>query len=541
MVGVHPHQVLLRGLWSTGTNPRRLGPNILQLDDQDFVSRLLAELKATGGVARLQQRQAATRSDLGALRLYQPVHRLFHLAVVDATCFQPGEPRLDPARITGAGLVIRRLDDDGEKAWVTRDGIVVGWQPLPADRETSRRGFDPDPGLRRVRRLGSNAAVLAGLEDAAPDSAGMEEVVAPLFVAPPESCAVTKRTILYGLVSVTSTDRAERPVPVPVPFDDADIRNRLPLLLTAGGSGRTGLPQTGATVNRSSRGTPSVSGLFATVDYLAREAGLFTDAPAKEALRKTLAAIPLERKWFAAKVTAGDFAAMKNLGAYLARANDILNGQPEGTAGMEKLPSTIPTPAEWPAISRNQENDIVAGIRAAMLARWQMLEPAQGRFDEPSTREPGKRGNASVRRPSRYVLRAFIRVPYREGCPPRTIWTDASEPFEIIPWHESSPVPPTKVELPEINRETLKKLRPNVAVKIPPSLQKLMDGLGLDKLMAGSVPRGQGEFGMICGFSIPIITLCAFIVLMIFLTLLDIIFWWLPYIRICIPYPKTKQ
>jgi hypothetical protein len=139
------------------------------------------------------------------------------------------------------------------------------------------------------------------------------------------------------------------------------------------------------------------------------------------------------------------------------------------------------------------------------------------------------------------VLRAFIRVPYREGCPPRTIWTDASEPFEIIPWHESSPVPPTKVELPEINRETLKKLRPNVAVKIPPSLQKLMDGLGLDKLMAGSVPRGQGEFGMICGFSIPIITLCAFIVLMIFLTLLDIIFWWLPYIRICIPYPKTKQ
>ena len=40
---------------------------------------------------------------------------------------------------------------------------------------------------------------------------------------------------------------------------------------------------------------------------------------------------------------------------------------------------------------------------------------------------------------------------------------------------------------------------------------------------------------MICSFSIPIITICALIVLMIFVSLLNIVFWWLPFFRICLP------
>jgi hypothetical protein len=43
----------------------------------------------------------------------------------------------------------------------------------------------------------------------------------------------------------------------------------------------------------------------------------------------------------------------------------------------------------------------------------------------------------------------------------------------------------------------------------------------------------------ICGFNIPIITLCAFIILYVFLTLLNIIFFWLPFVRICFPIPRS--
>ena len=41
----------------------------------------------------------------------------------------------------------------------------------------------------------------------------------------------------------------------------------------------------------------------------------------------------------------------------------------------------------------------------------------------------------------------------------------------------------------------------------------------------------------ICSFSLPIITLCAFIVLNIFLSLFNIIFNWLMFIKICLPIP----
>jgi hypothetical protein len=47
--------------------------------------------------------------------------------------------------------------------------------------------------------------------------------------------------------------------------------------------------------------------------------------------------------------------------------------------------------------------------------------------------------------------------------------------------------------------------------------------------------------GWICGFNIPLITICAFIVLNIFLSLFDLIFRWLFFIKICVPFPKRSE
>jgi hypothetical protein len=45
---------------------------------------------------------------------------------------------------------------------------------------------------------------------------------------------------------------------------------------------------------------------------------------------------------------------------------------------------------------------------------------------------------------------------------------------------------------------------------------------------------------MICTLSIPIITICALILLMIIVNLLDIIFRWIPYLIMCFPLPGFK-
>ena len=40
---------------------------------------------------------------------------------------------------------------------------------------------------------------------------------------------------------------------------------------------------------------------------------------------------------------------------------------------------------------------------------------------------------------------------------------------------------------------------------------------------------------MICSLSIPIITICALILLMIIVSLLNIVFFWVPLFKICLP------
>lgn len=60
----------------------------------------------------------------------------------------------------------------------------------------------------------------------------------------------------------------------------------------------------------------------------------------------------------------------------------------------------------------------------------------------------------------------------------------------------------------------------------------------LDLGSGGGCKDGNGlNIGMICSLSIPIITICALILLIIMVTLLDIIFRWLPYLIFCFPVP----
>jgi hypothetical protein len=62
----------------------------------------------------------------------------------------------------------------------------------------------------------------------------------------------------------------------------------------------------------------------------------------------------------------------------------------------------------------------------------------------------------------------------------------------------------------------------------------------LDVGSGGPCNDGSFSLGMICSISIPIITICALILLIIFVFLLDIVFHWLPYFVLCFPVPKFK-
>ena len=56
----------------------------------------------------------------------------------------------------------------------------------------------------------------------------------------------------------------------------------------------------------------------------------------------------------------------------------------------------------------------------------------------------------------------------------------------------------------------------------------------------GCTPGGSPG-GMVCSFSIPIITIVALILLIIFVKLLDIVFFWMPFFQICLPLPNFTK
>jgi hypothetical protein len=129
----------------------------------------------------------------------------------------------------------------------------------------------------------------------------------------------------------------------------------------------------------------------------------------------------------------------------------------------------------------------------------------------------------------------FLRVRGHDDCPPSTIWSEYSEPFEIAPWYEAAGRIGPPVPLPKPTAAFLKAAKPNVSFVVPNSLMNAIEGSSLKNVSAGS----GLDITWICAFNIPIITICAFFVLNIFLGVLNIVFFWLPFVKICIPIPTA--
>ena len=536
-----PHDVALgapRGVASGGA------PLLLQRSDGDFIDAVLDEIASTEGRARLLATRAAARTQRQVLKLFQPIQRQHHLAVLEAWCDTPGTPRLDPARVESAGLVVRRVRRAGsatEEGWMRSRGRLRGWLPVQRIGGAAR---DPASQLRLHSGHTGVADIDHELVQLALQSEDtlLNEHVVPMFVAPPEVCKAAGKTVYYGIVPTVSSEQAET---APV-FDEAntfgpesaDFRQHLvqalrgdamdfpldgetlnPAWTEAAEIATSVRPQGLSTDhwNRLHPGGGSRSSMQRFLRLLRQLDGEFnafagTSATAK-ALRLQLAAIALPLKLREGETVARTV----NAEVFLRQAVQVLV-QRDGQATRPEMPT------RWPALPAHQARALRLALSRAVAERFVQLNPAPGRFDDPG---------------AQYVVRAFVRLKPECGCPARIVWSDATEPFVIAPWFEGSGAPPVRIDLPDITAPgLLASLKPNVSFTVPPALQNLLGGNPKD-LMEGKPPSGPGfTIGWICSFSIPIITLCAFIVLSIFLSLFDLIFKWMAFIKICIPYPK---
>jgi len=137
-----------------------------------------------------------------------------------------------------------------------------------------------------------------------------------------------------------------------------------------------------------------------------------------------------------------------------------------------------------------------------------------------------------------------------------------TERFQLASFFDpDAPVRPIRISLPlDTSAAGLRKHGRGTAFVISDMLCGQIQrakGLGLVDLVRSVLPwplhkdlelgeggpcKGAGgiNIGMICSLSIPIITICALILLMIIVSLLDFIFRWLPWFVMCFPIPGLK-
>ena len=139
----------------------------------------------------------------------------------------------------------------------------------------------------------------------------------------------------------------------------------------------------------------------------------------------------------------------------------------------------------------------------------------------------------------------WLRLVYEhDPCDP--VVSDPSDAFSFAKvFDPDAPARKIRIELPSVKLKDLRKYKRGVGLQFSPELHNIIGRINTDMLNGKDLsPANTGtnlNVAFICSFSIPIITICALIVMFIFLILFNIIFWWLPFIRICFPIPTRKS
>ena len=517
------HDIGVQGVGLNGVPQNK--PVLLQMNDDDFPNAFLRDLSAIGQ-PQLSSTQTLPTTPNIPVTLYQPVTRVAHLALVQLCCESPGLPRLNPARVLSAGLVVRQVPLAGGPPaaalpWMRNANGQFAWAP----RDPSQADDDPDPTLRP--QLQSGRPELDQLLAAQALATAMTESTTPAFVAAPNVCNAAQRTLVYALIPTASSEASTQQPPSVPQLDPATLKQILPTLLKCG---KHCFPQADQTVTyqymsddyAKANNASDFLVFSATLRLLYSAFGLFDPNNAgAPALLNVLNQhyVTIQNGSGYVQQPMGQF--------YQDAAAALIDYDPNADA--PPVPQLI-MPHAWDFFSKADEAELLSVMAPLLQSRGSASVAPQGRFQD-ATRL--------------YRARLFFRIKSESPtCPPELVWSCYSDPFRIGAWYESAGRAVAPVPLPDpFDRNVLKSAKPTSAFAVPPSLMNAMGGTTLSGLSAGTAPAGGGGVGLgwICSFSIPLISICAFFVLNIFISLLNICFFWMAFIKICIPFPAPKD
>ena len=538
------HDILVQGVSMTGTEQKK--PVILQMHDDDFPGRFLQDLASPNATPISSTSVVNTASQ----PLYQPVQRMLTVALVDLNCNSLGYPRVDSTRILSAGLVIRRVfrargntagttieEYDTLSAWVRSPQGQFSWNKLPRNQEN----WDPDPTKRPQLNSGQAAldSQLAQLSLAVANT----ESTTPAFVAPPATCAALGRTVVYAVIPTASSEVSDTPPNSPPSISQPGLLSSLPALLRSSqhSSTKPSTPTPPPTVDYRWMSDEFLNVVYPPTLSTASPPAAPTPNPNVAQFQGFTTALRMLDTVFGAfdgtaegnailsllnqhNVTFSDNSTQA-MGAFYQQAKTTLLDFGAYPTASPNAP-TMQMPTSWDSLSDSDQSALLAALTAALTPKSQNMLSPQGRYQD-CTRH--------------YKLRMFFRIKSESPtCPPELVWSHYSDPFRIAPWYATGLRTHAPIPLADPTSDFVKNAKPNCTFQVPGNLMSAMQGTSMSGLMNGSGGGGGLSLGWICGFNIPLITICAFFVLNIFLSLLNIIFFWLPFIKICIPFPSVS-
>jgi hypothetical protein len=563
--------------------------------------RQLAQRAGGNGLALAKQPPPAP-APAARLKLYQPAHKRFYLLAASLVCQLPGFPdrALDPARPEKATFVLRRLrapaypDDPStrhdatadcvEYAFVTRDH-KTGWQRVNAtpgagadvllagEEELPLSGvsFDEDDGRKRRILIGLIPVGRREVYVGAPEIQANGDVRQPSPETPTQRLP---KTNLYPLqVQVTG--------PWKNLLEQSDaVRKGIPPPATVFPSPK---PEDVKSLVRTTRDRIQTGSWYVLLDFakflqayiprvwLALNHQAVTLDPAREQPLVDKLTSTVLGSALAADLRSGDSGAT-NTAASLADAvlkaaaaeSDLDNVVIPYTAGSRSGPRTPPA---WPTFLfplADPVGDVPLPSATDIDTLEGLVEDALPAMPAGPMPEPQEvlqpaldpRGN------DWFVVRCVFQRPNCDPISPPLVSPPATA-FELAGFFDpDAPARPIRIGLPiDISPAGLRKSNKNTVFVLSDLLcgqVNRMKGLTLGDLVRSVLPfplhadlpvdaspgpcppEGGISFGMICSLSIPIITICALILLIIIVSLLDIIFHWLPYFMICFPFPRFR-
>jgi hypothetical protein len=564
-----PQPLWKRALADPAPRRRFRQPALLRFDSDDFMDEVQGTLgedpRALDGlVARSETWRAGAagweplEESQEVVTLYQPVHQRYYLVAASLVCQLRGLPdrTVDAAAQERASFVLRRLpvDDAGEPLDPATPGYTeygwfgeAGWKPVDRATEVDRR-----------------PAVGNGAGGAGDGSAAEREERLPLFpLAFTDDAFGQTRRLLAGLVPVAgreayeSAPRADAPQPAPDPGDPlADprlhdyertvVRGLLPL--------HELVAEAPPELEDQDLREPYAFALLDLTLFLERYLPAVLDAVASGS---SAGLTTLDERVFDTLGTLEDHGVSLEVLTAIHEARSLFE------AGDVDL-SDGATPGhgldDLVGLTRGQVDGALVGAGslriddtayASSLSLNRRIRDALGPYagdyetDEPLA-DPEVAGRIGADVGSVYAVRCVYERPRCQGYGGTPLVSERSRPFRLAPFFDpDAPVRPVRITLPvDTSISGLRSFPKAVSFLISDQLRAQMarvEGIKLQALDDGEIgEEGGWTLGMICSLSIPIITICAFILLLIIVFLLNIVFWWIPFFRICFPIPVRR-